>query len=58
MQSTMETETNCFPLRELTNIRVTSPHNTKVTQLIVGELCRQGHRGGFDKAAVLRNFTI
>ena len=53
MQSTMETEPrNCFPLRELTNIRVTSPHNTKVTQLNVDELCRQGHRG------VQRNFTI
>ena len=59
MQSTMETEPrNCFPLRELANIRVTSPHNTKVTQLIVDELCRQGHRGGFHKAAVQRNFTI
>ena len=55
MQSTMETEPrNCFPLRELTNIRV----NNKVTQLIVDELCRQGHRGEFDKAAVQRNFTL
>lgn len=48
-----DTHLNKFNIYFL-SIRVTSPHNTKVTQQIVDELCRQG---GFTKTAVQRKST-